>query len=133
MLALGLLAIASVSAQAPTTNTVNKWKAEASGAFTSVEGSLAGCTAETDAFPEKARVAFANFAVEYKKTYKIVTNNGATPPLKYLLWQRGCPKPAEADSKNGDGSSIYAGVFEVPLRSVAITSATYFGALEVMG
>ena len=133
MLALGLLAIASVSAQAPTTNTVNKWKAEASGAFTSVEGSLAGCTAETDAFPEKARVAFANFAVEYKKTYKIVTNKGATPPLKYLLWQRGCPKPAEADSKNGDGSSVYAGVFEIPLRSVAITSATYFGALEVMG
>ena len=133
MLALGLLAVASVSAQAPTTNTVNIWKAEASGAFTSGGGSLAGCTAETDAFPEKTRVAFANFAVEYKKTYKIVTNNGATPPLKYLLWQRGCPKPAEADSKNGDGSSIYAGVFEVPLRSVAITSATYFGALEVMG
>jgi len=34
MLALGLLAVASVSAQAPTTNTVNIWKAEASGAFT---------------------------------------------------------------------------------------------------
>lgn len=132
VLALALLAVASVRAQAPTTNTVNTWK-EASGVFTAGGGLLAGCTAETDAFPEKARVAFANFAVEYKKTYKIVTNKGATPPLKYLLWQRGCPKPSEADSKSGDGSPVYAGVFEIPLRSVAITSATYFGALEVMG
>jgi hypothetical protein len=29
--------------------------------------------------------------------------------------------------------NIHADVFEVPLRSMAITSATYFGALEVMG
>jgi hypothetical protein len=126
LLALALHAVSSVSGQAPTTNTVNEWK-EASGLFTAVAGTLVGCTAETDAFPDKAKVAFAGFAVEYKKTYKIVTNKNTMPELKYLLWQRGCPKPAEADSTD------YSGVFEVPLRSVAVTSSTYFGAFDFMG
>jgi hypothetical protein len=81
-----------------------------------------------DVFPNKAKVSFGNFSVEYKNNYKIVTNKGYTPVVKYLLWQRGCPKPADADD-----TTKYAASFEVPLRSVALTSSTYFGALEVMG
>ena len=115
---------------AATGNAVNRWTGpDADGLFSADGGMVEGCTEEMDVFPEKAKVFLANFAVEYRNTYKIVTNKAAAD-LKYLLWQRGCKKPTEDQV---GGYSQYAGVFEIPLRSVALTSASYFGAMEVMG
>ena len=123
------LHLSATSAAALTRNSVNSWTGpDAAGVFTAGGGTVEGCTEDMDVFPEKGKVVFANFAVEYRNTYKIVTNRAAG--VKYLLWQRGCRKPT--DEQVG-GYNQYAGVFEIPLRSVALTSASYFGAIEVMG
>lgn len=128
LISLALLVIvASVQAQPPTTNAVNKWTF-ADGKFTASEGIVAECKAGMDVFPEKGMVSFADFSVEYKGTYKIVTNKGSTSPTKYLLWQRGCQKPPEADDK-----ATFKASFEIPLRSIAMDSSTYFSAMEAMG
>jgi len=88
-LALGLLAPAAVHGAAPITNAVNEWSKtpDVNGVFTASGGVVTDCTADMDVFPNKAKVSFGNFSVEYKNNYKIVTNKGATPVVKYLLWQ----------------------------------------------
>ena len=55
---------------------------------------------------------------------QIVTNKAVTPNKKYVLYQRGCPEPDVADA---DAS------FAIPLRSVALSSSTYFPVMHYMG
>ena len=53
-----------------------------------------------------------------------MTNKAVTPNKKYVLYQRGCPEPDVADA---DAS------FAIPLRSVALSSSTYFPVMHYMG
>jgi len=101
----------------------NEWK-ESNGVFTVSGGEASECPADKDFFPDKAIVTDAMFEISYHKTYKIVTNKGVTPNKKYVLYQRGCPKPTVADA---DAS------FAIPLRSVALSSSTYFPVMHYMG
>ena len=74
----------------------------------------------------------ACISIQSKMYAHFVSFTCAHPPTSttnVALWntqQRGCPKPADADDR-----TKYAASFEVPLRSVALTSSTYFGAMEV--
>ena len=48
--------------------------------------------------------------------------------IRAQMQQRGCARPADS----GDtAKSKFAAEVEVPLRSVAVSSSTYFGAFEV--
>lgn len=82
-----------------------------------------GCVERFDAardyFPDKVTVGdAANFSVEYRRSYKVVTVRGAYgggPPERYVLVQCGTPSPALAGDLAGaqlvqvPASSIFAG------------------------
>jgi len=116
---------------------VNEWTESADGkSFTVAPGEASTCTAITDMFPHKIMSVDAQFSVEYRFHYKIVTNKKAG--TKYLLVQRGCTAPTDAEIT----AELLAGVssmkditatFTVPLTSVALTSSTYFPVFHYMG
>jgi len=121
--ALAALVIVSTLALASAQPFQNKWT-ESNGKFTPSEGtaSAADCTGDKDLFPSKAHVTHANFEITYHKYYKIVNNKAAKK--KYVLYQRGCPNPNVAGADDA---------FEIPLRSVALSSSTYFPVMHYMG
>ena len=66
------------------------------------------------------------------QTYKIVENKAEGK--KYLLKQRGCPNPSDSTvTALRNDAATFGGEFDVPLKSVAVTSSTYFPFLEQMG
>ena len=66
------------------------------------------------------------------QTYKIVENKAANK--KYLLHQRGCTRSTDATvtALKADVAT-FGGEFEIPLKSVAVDSSTYFPFLEQIG
>lgn len=124
---LGLICVVGcvLQAQAQQENIVNKY---GNGGITA-EGTVATCdvTGAVDYFPWKipsgAMAPKAKFTVEYKKYYKIVKTTGASPKT-YLLTQKGCKAPTDvtADVK-----------VEIPLKSVAVASSTWFGFFSYIG
>lgn len=65
------------------------------------------------------------------QTYKIVENKAANK--KYLLHQRGCTKSTDATVTALKAEAAYAGEFDIPLKSVAIASTTYFPFMGQIG
>ena len=65
------------------------------------------------------------------QTYKIVENKAANK--KYLLHQRGCTKSTDATVTALKAEAAYAGEFDIPLKSVAVASTTYFPFMEQIG
>ncbi len=56
------------------------------------------CTSTVDMFPSKVGGISADFSIEYRNTYKIVTNKVAK--TVYVLYQRGCEKPTLSGYSN---------------------------------
>jgi len=83
--------------------------------------------ASADYFPDKAVVEdAANFAVEYRKSYKVVTVAHAyasAPPERYVLVQCGTPMPTLGGVLAG------AEVVTVPVKSMFMMSATSVSSL----
>jgi len=80
-----------------------------------------------DYFPEKATAAFSEgFKVEYFKNYKVVdiVKRGE----KYVLYQRGTPKPDNV--KFGDADPVF---IPIPITRAAVLSNAYFPYFELMG
>ena len=65
------------------------------------------------------------------QTYKIVENKAANK--KYLLHQRGCTKSTDDTVTKLKTKAAYAGEFDIPLKSVAVASTTYFPFMEQIG
>mmetsp|Transcript_11626 Transcript_11626/g.18530 ORF Transcript_11626/g.18530 Transcript_11626/m.18530 type:complete len:576 (+) Transcript_11626:120-1847(+) len=119
--ALLLLSVLAIAAAQPY---VNKWTESSDGkSFTVVPGKAATCPAGTDMFPTKVKDVLAQFMVEYKDSYKIVTNKVAG--TKYVLVQRGCEAPT--------GIAGVTATFTIPLTVVAASSSTYFPVFHYMG
>jgi len=116
---------------------VNEWTESADGkTFTVAPGDASTCTATTDMFPSKIMSVDAQFSVEYKNHYKIVTNK--VEGAKYLLVQRGCTAPTDAEITAASLASVSSmaditATFTVPLTSVALTSSSYFPVFHYMG
>ncbi|EKX32924.1 hypothetical protein GUITHDRAFT_166586, partial [Guillardia theta CCMP2712] len=104
-------------------NSINQWTYD-NGYKVSV-GTVSSCNENVDQFPDKVAPLFAKYGITYKNTYKIVENKVLNK--KYVLYQRGCSRPAAADGQDIDG------VFEIPLSKVYMSSSTYFGFMELMG
>jgi iron complex transport system substrate-binding protein len=92
-----------------------------------ISGCVADFDAATDYFPDKAAIEdAANFSVEYRRSYKVVTVREAyagAPPERYVLVQCGTPAPAL------DGALTGAQVVTVPVASVFSSSSTHLSAL----
>jgi len=75
-----------------------------------------------DYFPEKASVPFtAGFSVEYFPNYKVVSITKRNE--KYVLYQRGTPKP-----------NVQADTFiQIPIERAAVLSNAYFPYFELLG
>mmetsp|Transcript_50782 Transcript_50782/g.126420 ORF Transcript_50782/g.126420 Transcript_50782/m.126420 type:complete len:492 (+) Transcript_50782:79-1554(+) len=90
-------------------------------------GTVATCDTSKDYFPWKipagASKPTALYDVTYHKYYKVVKTTG-TSPKTYLLVQRGCTAPTGVTAD---------ATFEVPLKSVAVASASWFKFFEAMG
>eukprot|EP00285_Hemiselmis_virescens_P004924 CAMPEP_0173415996 /NCGR_PEP_ID=MMETSP1356-20130122/85164_1 /TAXON_ID=77927 ORGANISM="Hemiselmis virescens, Strain PCC157" /NCGR_SAMPLE_ID=MMETSP1356 /ASSEMBLY_ACC=CAM_ASM_000847 /LENGTH=491 /DNA_ID=CAMNT_0014378289 /DNA_START=15 /DNA_END=1490 /DNA_ORIENTATION=- len=122
-LALVFLATAALLAHAQEVNIKNMHAADG----TVTGGTVAECDTSKDYFPWKtprgAQAPAAKFTVEYFNYYKVVTTTDASPK-KYLLVQRGCPTPADVTADM---------TLQVPLKSVAVASASWFRFFEAMG
>jgi len=129
-----LSGLAIASAAAPYQNA---WTASADKTtYTVVPGEAATCPATTDMFPVKIKDVGAAFSVQYKMSYKIVTNKEAG--TKYLLVQRGCTAPTDAELAAASliGVTAMANItktFTIPFTSVALTSSSYFPVFHYMG
>jgi len=132
-----LSGLAIASAAAPYQN---KWTVSANVTIAStisvVAGNAATCPATTDMFPVKIKDVAAAFSVQYKMSYKIVTNK--VQGKKYLLVQRGCTAPTDAELTAASLIGVttmddITSTFTVPLTSVAVTSSTYFPVFHYMG
>lgn len=83
--------------------------------------------AETDYFPDKAVVEESKYwTIEYRKSYKIITNKGAGET--YLLYQCGTDPPAD------EMEAGHTAVVPVPIQNgVAFTGAIHLTHLELLG
>lgn len=83
--------------------------------------------ASADYFPDKAAIEdAANFSVEYRKSYKVVTVKEAyagEPPERYVLVQCGAPTPRL------QGELAGAQVVTVPISSLFVLSPTHLSLL----
>ena len=80
-----------------------------------------------DLFPAKVSITHAvGFSVDYHDTYKVVTVKdpwpGSARAFRYVLTQRGSPRPAVDD----------AVIIDVPVESVVAMSTTFIGHLAVL-
>lgn len=91
------------------------------------DGAVADYNPQVDYFPEKATIRYSKqLQVEYHKNYKLVTVNirgNVQNQHKYLLVQRGTPKPAGFD----DVKTI-----EVPVRNFALMNWQHAYAVEIL-
>jgi iron complex transport system substrate-binding protein len=95
----------------------------------------AGCVERfdpaVDYFPDKAAIEdAATFAVEYRRSYKVVTVREAYvggPPERYVLLQCGAPAPALGGDLAG------AQVVPVPITSLFVFSTTHLSLLVDLG
>ncbi|KAI8607387.1 hypothetical protein BC830DRAFT_145747 [Chytriomyces sp. MP71] len=105
---LASLLIASVAAQAPTTN---------------AKGCVNSYDASVDYFPEKINnsIPSVNLSYQYKNNYKIITDklSGST----YVLYQCGTPKPDVAANRT----------IAVPVQTVSVADTTVVTYLELLG
>ncbi|KAI7896389.1 uncharacterized protein EV154DRAFT_236929 [Mucor mucedo] len=111
LLAIATIAIASVAAQAPTSNLLN-------GAC------VTNYDASVDYFPQKLNTAEDKatfFTIEYHNNYKTVINHRSG--VSYTLVQCGTPAPANADNSTR--------VREIPVTKVAAMETTAVPYLEV--
>jgi iron complex transport system substrate-binding protein len=85
----------------------------------------------TDYFPAKAALEdAASFAVEYRRSYKLVTVKDAYvggPPERYVLLQCGAPRPPLTAEFAG------AQVVPVPITSLFVLSTTHLSLLADLG
>lgn len=93
-----------------------------------ISGCLERYDPAIDYFPEKATLAYAKgFTLEYFKHYKVVTVNAPWPDaqesFRYVLVQCGAPTPE---------GFVDAQVIQIPIRSIAILSATHLPHLEML-
>jgi iron complex transport system substrate-binding protein len=82
-----------------------------------------------DYFSDKSVIQYAEgFSVEYHRNYKLVTVHNPWPrasrSLKYLLVQRGTPRPT------GYRDSV---VIEIPVEHVVTLSTTYLAYMDMLG
>lgn len=109
-------------------------QAEAQGSRLSanlVRGCVERFDAAADYFPDKAAIEdAANFSVEYRKSYKVVSLKGARagdPVERYVLALCGTPPPALVGALAG------AQLVTVPVSSLFAFSATHLALLDDLG
>ena len=99
-----------------------------SAAVNATKGCVAQFDPATDYFPDKISIDdAANFTVEYRKSYKVVSIKEAyagEPPERYLLIQCGTPPPANETA---------ADRIMVPISSLYSASATHLAPLADLG
>eukprot|EP00640_Fibrocapsa_japonica_P001804 CAMPEP_0113944358 /NCGR_PEP_ID=MMETSP1339-20121228/33728_1 /TAXON_ID=94617 /ORGANISM="Fibrocapsa japonica" /LENGTH=444 /DNA_ID=CAMNT_0000949535 /DNA_START=61 /DNA_END=1392 /DNA_ORIENTATION=- /assembly_acc=CAM_ASM_000762 len=93
--------------------------------FTCVDSYVDG----TDYFPQKALPEYANFAVEYHNSYKVLSVSKASidsveTGATIVLYQCGTPQPTVANA------DIY---IPIPVSSVALASTVYIPYIELLG
>ena len=101
----------------------------------------AGCVdrfdPSVDYFPDKLAIEdAANFSVEYRKSYKVVTVREAytgAAPERYVLVQCGTPAPALSALSVVSGDAAVAQIVTVPVTSVFAFSSTHLSLLVDLG
>ena len=95
------------------------------------EGCVRTFEATADYFPDKTRLEdAANFSVEYRRSFKVVTVRDANPggaPAVYVLVQCGTPAPRL------DGALTGAQIINVPVTSIFAASTTHLALLVDLG
>ena len=111
------VATGQASAQAPTSNVR--------------EGCARTFDATADYFPDKVHLEdAANFSVEYRRSFKVVTVRDANPggvPARYVLVQCGTPAPPLQGELTG------AQIINVPVTSIFAASTTHVSLLVDLG
>jgi len=95
------------------------------------EGCVRTFEATADYFPDKIRLEdAANFRVEYRRSFKVVTVRDANPggvPASYVLVQCGTPAPRL------EGALTGAQIINVPVTSIFAASTTHLSLLVDLG